>query len=126
MVSWRLRGTARRLRLRAAASPTVGLEAAALALVVGGGAAAAAKEQTRDGVRELVAPRAFGGAQLGQRAVQHLLRDAARERFQHCRNVLAVRERLAGARDLDRAPFVRLRMQCLDQGDRAALVEPVD
>ena len=48
------------------------------------------------------------GMQLGQRAVQHLLRQAARQRLEHRVDVLAARQQLARARDLGAAPVVGL------------------
>ena len=53
---------------------------------------------------------AVGGVQLGQRAVQHLLRQAARQRLEHRVDVLALGQQLARARDLERAPVVGLRV----------------
>ena len=53
---------------------------------------------------------AVGGVQLGQRAVQHLLRQAARQRFEHRVDVLALGQQLARARDLGGAPVVGLRV----------------
>ena len=68
---------------------------------------------------------AVGGVQLGQRAVQHLVRQAARQRLEHALDRLAARQQLARARELDAAPVVGLAVQRLDQRHRGALVEPV-
>ena len=89
-------------------------------------AAAAAQEEARHGLREAAPLVAFDGVQLGERAVQDLLRQAARQRLEHGVDVLAAGEQLLGARDLERAPVVGLRVQRLDQRHRAAPVEPLD
>src|SRR5215831_2413646 len=73
-------------------------------------AAAAAQEQARDRLRKPPALVAFGGVELRERAVQHLLRQTARERVEHVLDVAAAGEQLPGARDLERSPVVGLRV----------------
>src|SRR4051794_18496883 len=76
-----------------------GASRASLTLVVARIAAAAAQEEARHRLCQPTALVPFGGVQLGQRAVQELLRQSARERVQHGVDVLAAREQLSGARD---------------------------
>jgi hypothetical protein len=56
--------------------------------------------------------------QLGHGAVQHFLREAARERFQHGVDVFALGQQLFGAGDFQRTPFVGLGIDLLDQRTR--------
>jgi hypothetical protein len=77
-----------------------------------------------------VSSRASGAAaQLGHGAVQHLLRQPARQGFQHGVDVLALGQALAGAGQFQRAPLVGLGVELADEGHRAAggvaLVQPV-
>ena len=57
--------------------------------------------------------------QLGQRAVQHLLRQAACQCLEHGIDIIAAREQLARPCEFGRAPFVGLRLQVADQLDHA-------
>ena len=63
-----------------------------------------------------------GVAQLGERAVQHLLGQAARERLEHRVDVSPLASSLRRARDLERAPVVGLGVAAPDQRHRAAPV----
>ncbi len=88
-----------------------------------------AQEKTGDGLGRLGACVGIARAQFGQGAVQHLLREAARERLQHGVHVLAPGDELLGACDLQRAPFVGLCVDLLNERHHAAhgaaLVHPV-
>src|SRR6478735_12407390 len=118
---WRTdRGERRRDTARGGASR------ASLTLVVAGVAAAAAQEEASDGLGEPAALVAFGRIELGERAVEELLGQAARERLEDRVDVLAGRQQLPRPRDLESAPVVGLRVERLDQRHRAAPVEPLD
>src|SRR6478735_2722975 len=103
-----------------------GAPGASLTLVVAGVAAAAAQEEARHRLRQPAALVAFGGVQLGERAMQELLGQPARERLEDGIDVLAAGEQLSRPRDLERAPVVGLRVERLDERHRAAPVEPLD
>ena len=78
-----------------------------------------AQEQARDGLCRLGAHFRVARAQLGQGAVQHFLREATRQGFQHRVHVFTLGQQLLGARDFGSAPFVGLCVELLDQRHHA-------
>ena len=67
----------------------------------------------------------IGAVQFGHGAVQHFLGQTMGEGVEHGFHVFTLGQQLAGAGQFGRSPMVSLAIQGLNQGDGAALVQPV-
>src|SRR4051812_7271239 len=74
-----------------------------------------AQEEVLDRRAGALARLGVGGAQFGHCAVQHLLREAARQGLEHGLYVLALGQLLAGAGEFERTPLVGLGIELADQ-----------